>query len=523
MTPIFLGIDVSTQGCKVLCIDPAAGETTYLAGVNYDTDLSEYRTLNGAIKTEDAALSESDPNMWIDALHLLFRKMTAERFPMERIRGIAVSGQQHGLVSLDIDGNLTRNSSKLWNDYSTQAECDLLTEKLGGTAAMIRAVGNSQRPGYTAGKIFHMYRHESAAAARTSTFFLVHNFINWYLTGGKKGGVRVMEPGDVSGMALRHPAASEWSQEVCKAISADLVGKLPPVKPADEMIGYISAELIDRYGFSADCQIDAGNGDNMYGAVGTGNITPGIVTISLGTSGTAYTVFDQPYVDPDGEIAAFCDSTGKFLPLLCVSNLANGYNQILQQFDLSHADFTRVISETPPGNRGRMIFPWFSGERTPDLPNANPVYWGFGLEDFTMPVLCRAVLEGHLLNLYDGYRKMPVNASEIRLTGGLSQSDAWRQTIADIFETETVPVAGEGAALGAAVHAAWVYFKQQDPAYPLQALTDQFVKTEESARKKPRHTDTYRHLKSAFSEISQRLRQRSGKANPFQIFQELNG
>ncbi len=161
----------------------------------------------------------------------------------------------------------------------------------------------------------------------------------------------------------------------------------------------------------------------MYGAVGTGNVKEGIVTISLGTSGTAYTFLKKPYVDPTGEIAGFCDSTGHYLPLLCVSNLANGYNEILKLYNLSHQDFTEIIRKSPVGNNGRMIAPWYVGERTPDVPNGTPVYFGFALNDLNQKeVVCRGVLEGHLFNLYDGFKRMPVNPSEIRLTGGISRS-----------------------------------------------------------------------------------------------------
>lgn len=519
----FLGIDSSTQGTKVVSIIPETGKVDYVDSINYDRDQTKYETRNGVIPSEDPKLSEANPKMWIDALHLLFERMAGSGYPMDSVQAISVSGQQHGLVSLDAEGNLTRTRSKLWNDYSTVEECDLLTEAVGGTDRMIEEVGNSQRPGYTAGKIYHMYRHEPDAAGRTTTFFLVHNYINWFLTGGKEGGVRIMEPGDVSGMALRHPARDEWSGPVCNAISADLPEKLPPVRSSMEMIGRISDQLVNEYGFRPDCQIDAGCGDNMYGAVGTGNIAPGTVTISLGTSGTAYTIFEEPYIDPDGEIAAFCDSTGRYLPLLCVSNMANGYNAILRQYDLNHEEFNTIIEQTSPGNDGRIIFPWFIGERTPDLPNATPLTFGFGLEDFNRENLCRGVLEGHVLNLYDGYRKMPVSANEIRLTGGLSQSRAWRQTIADIFQVETVPVEGEGAALGAAIHAAWIFSKDQNSPWNLDQLTSQFVCLDESARCTPDHAEVYNPLREAFHEMSARIRSGESSDDPFKILSELGG
>ena len=134
--------------------------------------------------------------MWIEAIEKLFAKLQKDSFPINEIKAISVSGQQHGLVCLDKRGNLSRAKSKLWNDFTTQQECDLLTSAIGGQRQMINEVGNTQRTGYTASKIYHFFRHEPEAFNKTATVFLVHNYINWYLTGGKNGGVRVMEPGD---------------------------------------------------------------------------------------------------------------------------------------------------------------------------------------------------------------------------------------------------------------------------------------------------------------------------------------
>ena len=524
MSNLFAGIDSSTQGTKLLVLDLDASRVVFVDSVNYDRDLPNYGTKNGVRQTDQVGVSESDPNMWIEALDVLFTRLAASPVPQGEIKSISVSGQQHGLVTLDADGNLTRPFSKLWNDFSTQEECDLMTQAVGGVDAMIAEVGNSQRTGYTAAKIFHMARHETAAFARTATCFLVHNFVNWHLTGGKDGGVRVMEPGDASGMALWNPKTGKWSQRVTAVISPDLQQKLPELKPADASIGKISRALVQKYGFSPDCTIDAGCGDNMYGAVGTGNVRPGIVTVSLGTSGTAYTFLEEPYIDPSGEIAAFCDSTGHYLPLLCVSNLANGYNEILAQFNLSHGEFVEVAAKTPAGNGGRLLLPWYMGERTPDVPNAAPVYIGFDLGDFTRENLCRAVLEGHILNLYDGFKKMPVTATEIRLTGGLSQSAAWRQTIADVFEAEVVPVEGEGAALGAALHAAWVWKKENGQSAGLQDIAAPFVVLLENQRCKPiaKNVAVYRQLKQIFSDFSRRIRGFQSAHDPFAMRVKLS-
>ncbi|NIM91123.1 MAG: hypothetical protein GTO17_09265 [Candidatus Aminicenantes bacterium] len=520
---LFAGLDISTQSCKLVVIDTKSESVVFVDSVNYDEDLPEYNTQNGVVQGLAPGVSESDPQMWVGAAHMTFARLEASEIPPEKIRCLSVSGQQHGLVALDDEGNLTRLRSKLWNDFSTVEECEILTKRVGGKEVMIQEVGNSQRTGYTARKIFHMYRHERKIYQKSTTFFLVHNYINWFLTGGKEGGVRVMEPGDASGIALWNPKTGKWSSKVIETIDPGLRDKFPPIKPADESIGIISKELVEKYGFSPDCIVDAGSGDNMYGAIGTGNVRPGIVSVSLGTSGTTFSFMEVPFSDPSGEIASYCDSTGHYLPLLCVSNLANGYNQILSQYELTHETFNQIIQKTKPGNSGRLLIPWYSGERTPDLPQASPVYFGFGLKDFTKEILCRAVLEGHVLNLYDGFRRMQLSPDEIRLTGGLSQSEAWCQMIADVFEAESVPVEGEGAALGAALHAAWVWLKENGQARPIQDVIAPFIVLDEKRRRRPlkENVKTYRIMKQLFYALSLRLRGQKGE-DPFSLRIDLS-
>jgi xylulokinase len=522
--PLFAGLDVSTQGCKLVVIDPAEGAVRHVDRIDYDRDLPQYGTRQGAVPDLGDGVSESDPRMWIDAVELLLGRLAAHGVPAARIRCLSVSGQQHGLVALAADGSLARPRSKLWNDFATAEECRILTEAVGGVEAMIAEVGNSQRTGYTAPKILHLRRHEPEAYARARTLFLVHNYVNWHLTGGPAGGVAIMEPGDASGMALWHPATERWSRKVIDAIDRALPDKLPRVAPADRTIGTISPALASRFGLPQDCRVDAGSGDNMYGAIGTGNFAPGIVTVSLGTSGTAYTCTSEPFIDPLGEIAAFRDSTGRHLPLLCVSNMANGYDALLEQHGLSHADFERLVPDTPAGNRGRVLVPWYVGERTPDLPHAAPLYFGFELSDFVPATLCRAVLEGHVLNLYEGFVRIPVTPREIRLTGGLSQARSWCQAVADVFEVETVPVQGEGAALGAALHAAWVWHGEVGDARPLAEIAGPFVVLDEARRSRPvpERQPVYQRLKRLYRALSRRARGLDGE-DPFELRRELVG
>lgn len=518
MAKLFAGLDVSTKSCKLVIIDWDEKTEVHVEGVNYDQDLPHYQTQNGEMIGNQPGVSESNPLMWVEAVDTVFERAKNKFIPLKHIKAIAVSGQQHGLVALDAKGNLARPASKLWNDFSTQEECDLLTERVGGVEKMISEIGNTQRTGYTAAKIYHMVRHEKDAYDRSTILFLVHNYINWYLTGG----VAVMEPGDTSGTALWNPVSKSWSEKVISSIDENLAKKLPPVQSSQNSIGTISSDLVERFGFSPECKIDAGSGDNMYSAIGTGNVKPGIVTVSLGTSGTAYSFMEKPYVDPAGEIAAFCDSTGNYLPLLCISNLANGYDKFLSLHGLNHIQFDEMVSMTLPGNEGRLLIPWYEGERTPDLPLASAVYFGFDLSEFEPRFLARAILEGHVNNLYDGSKKLPVSLEKIHLTGGLSQSPTWCQAIADIFGAETIPIQGEGAAFGAALHAAWVWLMEEGYSTTIDDVVNNFIQYNEPLHRKPQpeYQDIYQKQKALYQSLSNRIRGLEGQ-DPFLLRAEL--
>ena len=518
MDKFFAGIDVSTQSLKFIIINLTGQAIVYRDSINYDKDLPEFQTLNGIIINQSKGVAESNPLMWINALNIIFDRAKRKTKFLPKIRSISVSGQQHGLVSLTEDGKLAKPTSKLWNDFSTQTECELLDVGIGGTDKMIETIGNSQKTGYSASKIFHMFRNEIDYFNATNSFLLVHNYINWYLTGG----VKVMEDGDASGTGLWDPISKTWSKKLVKIISEDLFDKLPAVESSMKSIGKISNELADKYGFDLKCTIDAGSGDNMYGAIGTGNIEPGIVTISLGTSGTIYTMLEKAFVDPTGEIACFCNSIGSYMPLICVSNMAGVYNNFLKANNLSHASFEELIKKTKPGNNGNLIIPWFEGERTPDLPDGCPIYFGFNIENLNLETLSRGILEGLILNLHDGFIKLPVMPKTLHLTGGMSTSQIWCQTIANIFNCKTVSVKDEGAALGAAIHAAWVWENESGNEIRLKELSDPFIQFDEKSYFTPekKYVETYHSLNQLYSSLSKRLRGLEAD-NPYMLRKNL--
>jgi xylulokinase len=198
----------------------------------------------------------------------------------------------------------------------------------------------------------------------------------------------------------------------------------------------------------------------MMGAIGTGNVLPGVITLSLGTSGTIYAYSNRPVIDPQGEVAAFCDSTGGWLPLVCTMNVTIATEAMGRTLGLSHREWTRLASQIPAGSQGLKFIPYLQGERTPNLPNATASYQGLSLLNFTAGHLARATLEGSSEGLNYGFqrlRSLGIRAEEIRLTGGGARNPLWRRIRASSLGVPVVKVASdEGAALGAALQAAWI-------------------------------------------------------------------
>ena len=438
---ITLGIDCGTQSTKTIALDSATGRIIASAAQSYEV-------LPGL----PPGHLEQNPSTWTEAVDATIQQvLTALGSRRSEVRGIGVSGQQHGFVPLDANGHVIR-AAKLWCDTSTAEECDLIRNHFGGSQAVIDKVGMDMLPGFTAPKILWLKRREPANFAKLATVLLPHDYLNFYLTGKIR-----MEYGDASGTALLDVRTRTWSREVVDFIDPALYEKLPALGSSGAPVGTLTPELTKRWNLPADIVVSAGGGDNMMGAIGTGNVAPGRVTASLGTSGTIYAFSDKPAIDPVGEVAGFCDSTDAWLPLVCTMNVTVATEAVRALFGWSHAQLEEAIRSVPAGADGLLFLPYLQGERTPNLPGGTGVLHGMTTRNMTPAHLARATMEGVTLGLAYGLHRMRtlgIAPTEIRLTGGGSKSAIWRQICADVFGCRVVTLAeSEGAALGAAIQA----------------------------------------------------------------------
>ena len=436
-----VGIDLGTQSLKTLFYDFAAGEV--VASESAALDL--YRDEEGA--------AEQRAQWWLNALHEALGRID----PAIRASAVAlgVSGQQHGFVPLSKSGEVLA-PVKLWCDTSTVAECEAIMQAYGGPQRCLEEVGNLVLPGYTASKIRWFRTAHPRLYEQLDCILLPHDYLNYYLTGE-----RCMEAGDASGTGFLDIRRREWSRGMLAAIDPDrdLAECLPPLSIAARMIGRVRPEVARRTGLPEGLPVATGGGDNMMGAVGTGNVAPGRITMSLGTSGTVYACTDQPVIDPAGEIAGFCSSTGGWLPLVCTMNCTVTTGLVRRLLDEDLAGFEARISSAPPGAGGVVTLPFFDGERTPNLPAAKASIMGLDSLNTRPENLLRSAVEGATFALrygLDRLAELGVEVSGITLTGGGAGSATWRQIVADVCDAPvTVLRQDDGASFGAALQALW--------------------------------------------------------------------
>jgi D-xylulose kinase len=343
--------------------------------------------------------------------------------------------------------------------------------------------------------------------ARLATVLLPHDYLNFWLAGEK-----VMEYGDASGTALLDVRKRRWSEAILNAIDPDLISKLPPLISSDKPAGKLQAATAKALGLNGDILVSAGGGDNMMGAIGTGNTRQGVITASFGTSGTIYACSDKPVIDPRGEIAAFCDSTNKWLPLLCTMNVTVATEMVREDFGMDHKQFEASASKTPAGSDGLLLLPYLEGERTPNVPNGTGVFFGVNQRTFTPQHFARAAMEGVTLGMNYGLRRLAelgIQPSQIRATGGGAKSKLWRQIMADVFNAEVVTLkVSEGAAYGAALQALWSWRNESGEKIGIEAITEQFVTLNkaETVSPKAKNVETYRQLQELQDSLSKNLR-----------------
>ncbi|MCB0114195.1 MAG: xylulokinase [Caldilineaceae bacterium] len=440
--PYVIGIDSSTTATKALLID----ETGAIVAVG----ATEY-----GYETPYPLWSEQDPDLWWQGTIQSIRSVLVQSGvdPVDVV-GVGLTGQMHGLVLLDEAGQVLRPSI-LWNDQRTAAQCDDIRARL-GKDRLVAVTGNDALTGFTAPKILWVAQNEPEIYARARHILLPKDYVRLRLTGEY-----ATDKAGAAGTLLFDLAARDWSPSVLEAleIPADW---LPPTYEGPAITGHINAAAAEATGLSAGTPVMAGGGDQAAGAVGTGAVSEGIVSLALGTSGVVFATTDKPFIESEGRLHAFCHSVPGKWHLMGVMLSAAGslrwYRDTLAP-GMVYDDLLAPAADIPAGSEGLLFLPYLTGERTPHPdPLARGAFVGLTVRH-SQPHMTRAVLEGVAFGLRDSFELMR-NAGlgqvdQVRVAGGGARSALWRQILADVFNAELVTVnTTEGAAYGAALLAA---------------------------------------------------------------------
>jgi xylulokinase len=437
---VVLGLDVSTTATKAVILDETGAVRTS-AAVEYP------------FETPHPRWSEQDPNLWWDAAVGAIRTALGD-LGGDEVEAVGLTGQMHGLVALDAQDRVLRPAI-LWNDQRTDAECDQIRDAI-GRDRLIRVTGNDALPGFTAPKLLWVRRHEPDVWSRIGHVLLPKDLVRLRLTGD-----HAVDRADGAGTLLFELVKRDWSAEVVAALGID-PSWLPPTYEGPEVTGSVSREAARSTGLRAGTPVVAGGGDQSAAAVGVGAVEPGIVSLSLGTSGVVFTTTDGPLTDPEGRLHAFCHCVPDRWHVMGVMLSAAGSLRWFRDAfapELGYPELVEEAAAVPAGSDGLLFLPYLTGERTPHPdPAARGAFVGLTIHH-RRPQLTRAVLEGVAFGLRDSLeltRSVGAQVSgPIRATGGGSKSRLWRQILAEVLETPVATTStSEGAAQGAAMLAA---------------------------------------------------------------------
>jgi len=469
MPRLFLGLDSSTQSLSAVVIDLDSRRVVYENSLNFDRALPAYKTQNGVLPHRDPLVKHSSPLLWAAALDLIFATMKQDGVELGAIEAVSGCGQQHGSVYLNakaaaalrnlnpkkslvqnLAGVLARPTAPIWMDSSTAAECAEIRAKLGGIRATATATGSDTFERFTGPQIRKFFKHEPKAYAATAQIALVSSFMGSLIAGK----IIPMDYGDGAGMNLMDIRKKVWHPAALAATAPKLKAKLPPLAPAGQVVGKVSAYFVTKYGLNPEARATVWTGDNPASVIGLGLIKSGQVAISLGTSDTFFGSMQKCRTDACGEGHVFGSPAGGYMTLICFKNGSLAREKVRELYGIADwKAFGKLLAKTKPGNGGAILLPWFEAEIVPRVNT--PVVHRFDLDAKDAAANARAIFEAQMLSMRRHSAWMNVAPECIFATGGASANPALLQVLADVMNCRVSRIeVSKSAALGSALLAA---------------------------------------------------------------------
>ncbi len=432
---MYIGIDLGTSSVKLMAMD-VDGLIKYETTRDYPVDYPK------------PLWAEQNPlDWWTNTLSGL--KELFNNVDKTQIKAISFSGQMHGLVTLDKHDEILY-PAMLWCDQRTGKQCDEITEYF-GKEKLSEYVGNKALTGFTAPKILWLKEHKPQIFDAINMMLLPKDYIRFKLTGDFAS-----DYSDASGMLLLDVKNKCYSHEMLEMIGIT-TEQLPKLYESYEVTGKLSDVVKKELGITHDVLVVGGAGDQAAGAIGSGVVKPGAVSVTLGTSGVVFAAHDDYKVDKENRLHAFCHASGHYHSMGVMISAASCLKWWNDEA-LVNDDISKLLSEVRDEISDVIFLPYLLGERTPYAnPDAKGVFFGMTMTT-DRSTLTKAVLEGVAFGLKDSLdllKVMSINTDDLRILGGGAQSQQWKQIIADIFGQPIYDInTNQGGALGAAILAA---------------------------------------------------------------------
>lgn len=443
-----IGIDIGTTSARALII-------------NEDGKVLASSTKDYPLYTPKPGWAEQNPEDWWKATAGAIKEvLSSSKVRVSDIACVGLSGQMHGSVFLDKDGNVIRPAI-LWNDQRTYPQCEKIYE-IFGYEGFIKLSFNKALPGFTAPKILWLRDEEPENYKKIYKILLPKDYIRFKLSGKY-----VTEVSDAAGTILMDIPKRTWSDEILEGldISKDL---LPEVYESPEITSRVNKEASRLTGLLEGTPIAGGGSDNAAGAVGSGIVREGIISDSIGTSGVVFATSNKPLYDSQGRVHSFIHAIpGKWHLTGVTLSAAGSLKWYYEAFGPSkeiekkfpslkgYELLNRQAEKVPPGSEGLIFLPYLSGERSPHGdPYARGVFFGISYVH-RQDHFVRAIMEGVAFSQLDCLSLMQevgISSDKVVLFGGGAKSKIWRKIIADVLGLKIVTLnVEEGPAYGAAL------------------------------------------------------------------------
>ncbi len=493
-----LGIDIGTSSTKSLLL-AENGEVIAIGQQAYDFD------------TPRPGWAEQDPDVWWNAAKTSIQQvLQASRIKASDIKGIGFSGQMHGPVFVNSQGQSIRPAI-IWADQRSTAECDDIYTHI-GKEGLYNTVCNPVDSGFMAATLLWIKQHEPETYRQIRTLLLPKDYVKFRLTRAL-----VTDPSDAAGTSLYDVRQRTWSAEILEQLHFSQA-MFPEVCPSTDVIGTVSEKAALETGLAAGTPVVNGGNDQTMSALASGAIQEGPVMLVIGTGGTLFTTIDSVVVDRDLRMHTYPHCVPDKWHLLGAI-LAGGFtlkwfrNLLNTAGPYSYDDMTQEAAAIPPGAEGAVFLPYLAGERTPHMDSfARGVMFGLTVRH-TRAHLTRAIMEGVVFAMRDClelFKELQVSPDKIIAGGGGALNPLWRQIQADILGLPVVTVnTPEKSATGAAMIAGigtQVFDSFEDACRKTVTFGDEL---EPIAEHIPRYEDYYQFyrtlypaLKPSFLEVS---------------------